>query len=163
MMESIKEWAISLCGAAALCATVGMIAPEGKTGKCMKLVMTLVVLCLMLSPLSQIGSCSADLKDHISLPAETDSDLLRLVEEQSAEAISRSVNYVIEEQLETLGVHAKEINVSVDSSDDGCITISQADAIVQNEGHDLREIERTLGGRLGFEVILCWEAENDVQ
>ena len=59
-MDAIREWAIALCTSAVLCAAAGMIAPEEKNSRGMKIILASVMLCAVVLPLTKLTECNAD-------------------------------------------------------------------------------------------------------
>ena len=124
-MDGIREWAAALCAAAVLCAAFGMVTPEGKQGKCFRLVLSILVLCLIVSPLSELKGCTKSAENFFTQPASAESELMSLVESQTVSAISDSVSRLVADELEELGITAQEICVGMDITEDGCISIGQ--------------------------------------
>lgn len=150
-MEGIREWAAAICGTAVLCAAVSMLSPDSRQGKGLKMVLSVFFICVLLSPLSSLKGCRDELEDFVSPPSSADSSLLTLIEEQTAEAMERSVRELVAWQLADMDVQIEEIAVEMDISGDGCISIGQVVVVAGDaDGGRLDEIERRLYERLGL-------------
>lgn len=152
-MDAVREWAVSLCAAAVLCAAAGMLAPEDKQGKCFRTVLSAVMLCLMISPLSRIKECSGSTDGYTAVPEQTGSELFELVERQTADAMSASVSNLVGHELDELGVSAREIYVVMDISQDGCISIGQVTVALDGSDADRAgEVRSRLYAQLGLDA-----------
>ena len=158
-MGAAREWASALCAAVIMCAAVNMISPGEKRVRCFRMVLSAVMLCLLVSPLSGISSCRYRMDRLESEPPWTDSGLLELVEEQTSQAMSRSVCGLVRAELEEMGIAAEEITAHMDISPDGCITIGQVRVSSGSIDEDRRaEIISRLYERLGMDVeLICAE------
>ena len=164
-MDGVREWAAAICAAAVLCGGAGMLAPEGKQAKSLKMILSVVFMCVLLSPLGSLSSCRSGLGDIASPTSYAESGLLDLVEEQTAGAMSGSVETLVSDQLEMLGFTAEEITVDMDISGDGCISIGQV--VVTVNGADdaaLAVISERLYDRLGLNAkVVKGDAENEYE
>jgi len=150
-MEYVKEWAVSLCSAAVLCSAVSILSPKKNIEGMIKPVMTCVMLCLLILPLSRIKGCEYEFEPSRIHDNENSSELIRTVEEQSSRMISESIEQMIMDELNCIGVYPKNILVDMDISDDGCISIGQI-TVMHSADADGSMIERELRSRLGLNV-----------
>lgn len=159
-MDTVREWAAAICVVAVLCSAAGMVTPDGKISKGMRLITGLIVLSLFISPLSQISNCSVSKTDLASNENETTLRLLSLVEEQTSEAMSHSVSELISAELGKLEIDAKEISVVMDISGDGCISIGQVVVEIGSGDEHMRDqIHRTIREKLGLEAKIVTTEE----
>lgn len=139
-MEWLKEWALALCAAAVMCAVFEMMSSSGKNSKAFRLVTASVMLCVIISPLSRMGSCMNDFDSFIAAPAETGERLCSAIEEQTRRAMTGAVEQIVRQCAGSLGVELEEISVGMDISGDGCITIGQVTAVIA--GTDRKTADR---------------------
>ncbi len=161
-MEALKEWAAALCGAVVLCCAANLIAPEGKNRKMMQAVLSLVMLCVLISPLRTINSCRTDfsaLEKQVTEPGER---LLDTVEQQTCDRIEMSLNDLVESELYSMDIIPEKISVDTDISPDGCISIGQVTVTVRSSSADqCGRIKDILKQRLGLDAeTLISEDEN---
>lgn len=124
-MAEIKEVALMVCGGAVLCAVVGMTVSGEKYEKVIKLVLAAVMLCVIISPLTQINGCDAEKIAPGSAASDTGGGLKQRVEEQTKRAVTETVSGLIRDTLENNGIEALKIEISMDTSDSGSISIGQ--------------------------------------
>ncbi len=157
-METVREWGIALCAAAVLCAAGGMIAPDGKQAKYLKTIMSAVVLCVILSPVSMLSDCSRRLESAYAAPVLADSELSGLIEEQTATAMSDAVSRLVRSELEGMNICPENISVSVDISPTGSISIGQVEVVLgRAEAGRAAEVSRRLYDRLGLNAAVTTE------
>lgn len=128
MMDSLKEWAISVCAAAVICAALDMLIPEHKYEKVLRLCLAAFALCVCIAPLSGLQSCGGEWRHSNKEEMQytrLSSDLQQQVERQSAAAVEGAVSRIIDEKLRQLGFSSYEIAVKTDIAADGSITIGQ--------------------------------------
>lgn len=160
-MEAVREWAVALCAAAVLCAGAQIITPDEKKGKWMRIVFASVMLCAMVLPLARISGCRLSYDSNIS-DYSPDRRLCEAIEEQTASAVSSTVCRLVEDCLLGYDVEAEDISVSMDISDDGCISIGQITVrTAYPAGKSPEDIADYLYSRLGLkaEVITVEESE----
>ncbi|MBE6759970.1 MAG: hypothetical protein E7554_07770 [Ruminococcaceae bacterium] len=161
-MDGLREWAIALCAAAVLCAAAEMIAPSDKNGKGIRVIAAGVMLCAVILPLSRMD-CSG-FRD-ITLGAEAfepDTRLCAAIEQQTADAVSGTVESLVSDCLRRLGVEWEDISVVMDISEDGCISIGQITVrTAAGQTVSQEETESELYSRLGLsaEVITAEESQ----
>jgi len=129
-MQSALEWAAALCAGVVMCAAFGIIRPGGKQSAAFRMVTSAAMLCILISPLSELGGCAVRVKDFISAPSEPDNRLCRTVEEQTSRAMKEAVEGIVTRCAEEIGLAAGEISVMMDISEDGCISIGQVTVVL---------------------------------
>ena len=150
-MDAVKEWAVAVCAAAVLSAAVGMLTNGGSSAKSMRFLLSVVMLCLLIEPLGSIKECADNVNLIISGPVEDNNRLLNAVEDQTVSYMSRSVSELIDSELDAMGVYAQKIQVNMDISEDGCITIGQVVITVNEEDHARAdELSTRIYDRLGL-------------
>lgn len=157
-METVREWGIALCAAAVLCAVFGMIVPEGKMSKQLRTIMSMVVLCVILSPVSTISDCSRRLESVSAEPVLADSELSGLIEEQTASAMSDAVCRLVSSELEEMNISPRNISVCVDISPTGCISIGQVEVVLEEtEAGMAPAVRERLHEQLGLSAAVTTE------
>ena len=158
-MEALREWAVALCGAAVLCAGAGIIAPDEKQNRRLRMILASVMLCAVVLPLARLTACDVryDIADE---PFRPDSRLCSAIEQQTASAVSGAVQELVSDCLEDLSVEAEDISVVMDISEDGCISIGQvAVRAAETGGRSASEIEDVLYSRLGLKAEVTTSEE----
>jgi len=161
-MEMLKEWAAALCGAVVLCCGANLIVPDGKNSKMMKMVLSLVMLCVLVSPIRTINSCRTDFFDIEKQVTEPGEQLLDTVEQQTCDKIKTSINDLIKSELYAEDIIPEKIFIDMDISPDGCISIGQVAVTVKSSLADqCGRIKDILKHRLGLDAeTLISEDEN---
>ncbi|MBQ9993568.1 MAG: hypothetical protein IJP17_02540, partial [Clostridia bacterium] len=58
-MSDISSWAVSICAAAVLGAAFGMVFSDSRYERVLRLVMSAVMVCVIISPITEMQSCNA--------------------------------------------------------------------------------------------------------
>ncbi len=151
-MDALREWAVALCAAAVLCAAAGIIAPEEKSGKGLRIILASVMLCAVVIPLGRMTGCEFRYDSH-DAEYVPDKRLCETIEQQTADAVSGRVEELISGCLDELSVEAEDIAVDMDISDDGCISIGQVTiTVTEPYAADAVSIADALYCRLGLKA-----------
>lgn len=122
-MDAIAQWATVIC----ICACAGLIlemmAPNGSMDKILRFVLGAFMLCAVIFPLGTvISGINAEL-NSIDFEKETASGFTEDVDKQSEEVAKASVSRLVEECVEKTGAKPEKIELTMDSADDGSISI----------------------------------------
>lgn len=152
-MDTIREWAAALCAVVVLCCAANLSAPEGKNSRMLRAVLSLVMLCTLISPLGEIKSCRLEVDRLEQKLSSSEDRLMCTVEQQTCDMINWSLTDLIEDELYSIDIIPEKIYIDMDISEDGCISIGQVTVTVKNsDAARCGRIEETLRGRLGLDV-----------
>ena len=160
MLESVRAWTLSVCVVCVAGAMLSMLFPEASFKKTLRLVLSMMILCTVFRPLVSLGTWLSDM--------ETRQWDVRLYENQALEdEVQRNAKSLyaayIEETIRRLldsdSISYERIIVTMDNSDDGCISMGQVEVIVKKEDEAQREkIKRILRNTFGVEPIVRTES-----
>ena len=150
-MDTVTEWAGSLCCVCVLCAILSMISPAGQKNKNVEMIISLLVLVVAFRPIIALRDLAPKLKSYTVSPQENET----LEEEVLSNAGSVYSSYLrenLERVLNVAGIKYKSVYVRMDKNEDGCISIGQVEVIVKNEDvNQADRIKRLLRDYIGFE------------
>ena len=155
-MDIVREWATAVCCACVVGAMLSMVSPGGSSKKLIGMIITLMTMCIMFRPVSAARDLVLTIKNYSFSTENYENSMLEEEVEQSAKSVYASY---LEENLcrvlDGAGISYKSIAVTMDNSEDGCISIGQVEVIVQNEDVDNPEgterIKELLRGYIGFD------------
>lgn len=155
-MDIVREWATAVCCACVVGAMLSMVSPGGSSKKLIGMIITLMTMCIMFRPVSAARDLVLTIKNYSFSTENYENSMLEEEVEQSAKSVYASY---LEENLcrvlDGAGISYKSIAVTMDNSEDGCISIGQVEVIVQNE--DVGKTERVkelLRGYIGFDPVV---------
>lgn len=126
-MEEIKSFAISVCAIAVLSAIVGGLFSEKRYGKIIKLVLSTVLICVLISAIPSFSRC--DLLSFKDQAAKENKQLSDTVSQQTAEIAASILTESVMSKLMENGIDAQSVEIVLDISDEGSITISKVNVI----------------------------------
>lgn len=158
-MDSVKQWAFSLCAAMIACGIAQMLVPKASLEKIFSLVISVFFLCCLLSPLLlRAPGISIEIKEYTAEQMEEKARALSdVVGRQQSGAEAEAVEKIIAEKLARMGI--KYYSIAIDITTDGqsenaCIATVVLDK-VHSQDHDriAEQLERELGidFRLGYQ------------
>ena len=160
MLESVRAWTLSVCVVCVAGAMLSMLFPEASFKKTLRLVLSMMILCTVFRPLASLGTWLSDM--------ETRQWDVRLYENQALEnEVQRNAKSLyaayLEDNMRRLldsdSISYERIIVTMDNSDDGCISMGQVEVIVKKEDEAQREkIKRILRNTFGVEPIVRTES-----
>ena len=155
-MDIVREWATAVCCACVVGAMLSVVSPGGSSKKLIGMIITLMTMCIMFRPVSAARDLVLTIKNYSFSTENYENSMLEEEVEQSAKSVYASY---LEENLcrvlDGAGISYKSIAVTMDNSEDGCISIGQVEVIVQNE--DVGKTERVkelLRGYIGFDPVV---------
>lgn len=150
-MDVLREWAVSFCAAALICGAVSTVSAGGRMEKSIKLVLALVMLCILVGPLRDIKACGVDASQLAASPLGTSEKLETVIDSQLKSATSQAVESLVERELRLLGCEVYDISAQTDISQDGCISIGQVTAVInESDEAQCRAAEKKLLDDLGI-------------
>jgi stage III sporulation protein AF len=159
-MESLKEWAMTICFAALAAGLANIIAPKGNLEKVYKFAVSLFFLCCVLVPVFSFKGISLNL----SLPPvsqQQNNDLQSTVEEQKLEESENNISALITETCEKNGV--TPLGVSTKAAADKSGAISSISSVVTLKKTDMpkeNDIISAVKDGLGIDITVK-EGENN--
>lgn len=156
VLENVREWSTAVCCTCIVGAMLSMVSPGGSSKRLTGMILTLMTLCVLFRPVAAAGEWALQLRNYSFDEAEVQNSALEAEVEQSAKSVYAT--YLAENLCRVLdgaGISYKSIDVTMDNSEDGCISIGQVEVIVQNEDVDNPEgterIKELLRGYIGFD------------
>lgn len=151
-MSGFAAWAGAVCMAAAGCTILHLLVGNKGVGKVFRMLTAAFFLCAVLSPLLKA-------KEQLSLPEtalgeEIDTTALEKVALEQLKAGTESILLkTVNTALESHGLEAEKVEISMDISADGSISISNISVFVA-PANDLRctWVKQIAEQRLGMEV-----------
>ena len=147
--QAIKEWAVAVCGTCIVGAMLSMLTPAGGSRRMLQMILTLMTLCVLFRPVSaarewvlHIESYSFDREQYRN--EELEAEVERSAKDVYASYLEENLSRVLDGE----GIPYKMITVTMDNSDDGCISIGQVEVIVKNEDAENVEIKKKIKERL---------------
>lgn len=144
-MEAVSQWAYTLCMGAILMAVLQGILPVKSMSAVIKLVLSLYILLLLLSPVEQAGTQWDGLTDY-ALPDES------TVQVDPTDAVLRQTEQQLEDlmktQLATDGLSADDVVVSC-SQQGGQVDVERVTLYLPGEPDPVR-VEASLRQALGY-------------
>ncbi|MBP3415518.1 MAG: hypothetical protein J6L81_10025 [Clostridia bacterium] len=126
-MEEIKSFAISVCAIAVLSAIIGGLFSEERYGKIIRLVLSTVLICVLISAIPSFSSC--DLFTFKEQAVEENRRLSDTVSQQTAQIAASILTDSVMSKLNENGIYAQTVEIVLDISDEGSITISKVNVI----------------------------------
>ncbi|WRS28150.1 stage III sporulation protein AF [Oscillospiraceae bacterium MB08-C2-2] len=159
-MEAVKEWAFSLCAAMVACGIGQMVLPKSNLEKLFRLTVSVFFLCCLLTPFFLRGPGLALDVEIEALPdiGERAARLEQVLEEQSQRQITTSMEKIIQDKLQKMGInyHTITINITTNGQND-----TQVDGVklTLEKQHQASGplIQKTLENELGLAVELEYQ------
>ena len=98
MLEAIRQWAASLCFAAAAAGLCQMLAPESGLGRMLKVCVSVFFLCSVLLPLGSLELSFSDWESQ--LPQQQAQEISRQMQQQSQQAGFEAVRGQLEQEVD---------------------------------------------------------------
>ncbi len=123
-MDELKNWAFSLCCAAAAGSLFSLLAPESSLGKVCRFVIRVFFLCCAVLPLRQLGSFLHVLPELQTAAAFSAQEVVDVVTGQVENSAAASIEQEVARCLEEEGINFKKVNADVHVDRDGGISIN---------------------------------------
>lgn len=155
-MQNVREWAYTVCCVCVIGSMLSMIAPGGIGKRLTGMALSLMTLCVLFRPVSSTREFLLNLKNYSFNTNEyVNSELEDEIEKNAKSVYSSYLEENISRVLKGAGISCKTIAVTMDNSEDGCISIGQVEVIIKNEDVDkTEEIKELLHGYIGFEPVI---------
>lgn len=148
-MNAVKEWSAAICMAALVAAMLQGLVPGGSMERMIKFVIGAFVICALIVPLAKIApKISMNVQENVSSPVN--SQLEGTVEKQLSSAAKESITNLVVSELNNIGIKCKNVNVIMDTNEDGSISINKVVVILAKGSGTVCEkvsarLEKTLG------------------
>lgn len=148
-MNAVREWSTAICMAALVAALLQSLVPNGSMERMFKFVIGAFVICALIVPLTKIVPLiSMNLQEDSG--SQQDSNLKGTVEKQLSSAAQESITNLVNTELNKLDIKCKNVNVIMDTNEDGSISINKVVVILaKGYGGESQKasahLEKTLG------------------
>lgn len=160
MLESVRSWALTVCCACVLGALFAMLFPESSSKKLLNMMISLMIVCVMFQPMSDVAKWVVHWEPASFSASSYRNDALEYEVESSAKRIYAAyLEQNLERILDGSGISYERIVVTMDNSDDGCISIGQVEVMVKEKDEaQCEQIKRLLLPYTGKEPVVTSEA-----
>lgn len=152
-MDSIKQWAMTICFAALAAGLANIIAPKGNLEKVYKFAVSLFFLCCVLVPLFNLKGISLNI--NMQSVSQQNSNLQKTVDEQKLSETQSSVSALITETCKKKGVTPLSVTTKAAIDKSGNISISSA--VIKLKKDNLvkkAEITTAVKDELGIDITI---------
>ncbi len=156
-METLRGWALTVCGAAVLCTLLQRLFPDTVIGRQGQLLLPCLFLCALLSPLRGIR---ATVQVPTFTVAETNSAALEArLQQQTVEQVNTTLLAMANQALSSHGFEAKKVVTDMDILEDGRISMGQITLYVDEDTAPYwAQVKQIVEKRLGTDIVLArWE------
>jgi stage III sporulation protein AF len=152
-MDSIKQWAMTICFAALAAGLANIIAPKGNLEKVYKFAVSLFFLCCVLVPLFNLKGISLNM--NLQSVTQQNSNLQKTVDEQKLSEIQSSVSALITEACQKKGVTPLSVTTKAVIDKSGNIAISSVVVKLKKENMVKKtEIVSAVKDELGIDITI---------
>ena len=155
-MESVREWAAAVCCACIVSAMLSMVFPGGSNKKLLGTVLSVMMMCIVFQPIVALRNLASELKDYsFDVMQYRNEELESEVEHGAKSVYSSYLAQNLRRVLDGAEISYQSVEVIMDKSADGCISIGQVEVIVKNEDVDnAKRIKALLRDYIGFEPVV---------
>ncbi len=155
-MENVREWAAAVSCACVIAAMLSMVFQEGSGRKMPGMIISLMVICVLLKPVISLKEVALNIKNYSFDVSQYENTELEAEVQQGAKSVYSSyLEQNLMRVLDGADISYESVEVRMDNSEDGCISIGQVEVIVKNEDVDRTEtIKRVLRGYIGFDPVV---------
>lgn len=154
-MDTIREWAASICITLVATSIFSMLIPHGGMEKVMKFAISTFFISCLLSPFwSGLPNLSWEAEaaiqsDYSGISSQMNEQVIRLSE--------ANLRRVIGEILEENGIKTEKISPQVHISDDGSISISKVMVeLAEDENKNVQSVQELIEQETGLEAEVTW-------
>lgn len=160
IIEGVKNWAFAVCAAAVCGAVMNMLLPEGSEKRIFKTVLSLFMLCSILSPILSTDFSALSTEKYFDENRAQTEDITEELLSLSAEEIEAAIINDTAKALEEKGFAADNISAEVNILPDGSINISRFSVLI-SEGNP-EEIKKIAEQKTGLspEIKYLGEMKN---
>ena len=153
-MDELRQWALTVCGAAVICTLLGRLFPDTSLGRQGRLMLPCVFLCIMLSPLLSMSVYLPT--GQAQTTGEAGAALEARMRQQLVAQLNNTLLDMVNQALDSYGVKAEKVVTDMDIGEDGRIDIGQI-TIYVNEKAAKRSVlvKQVAEKRLGMAVTVA--------
>ena len=154
-MGFVKQWTVLICISSIICVIAELILPPGKMEKVMNMVLSVFMLCAIVSPFSKnIITLKPKIKSEKEfLNKNKVSRLTENIDEQIKKALNSNIKLIISNFLKDINASAEKIEIFMDTNEDNCISIIKCKIFINKDSENLRDkIISTIKNNLGIET-----------
>ena len=163
IVETVRQWGLSVCMAAVACGIAQMLLPPGSTEKIFKVSVSAFFLCALFMPI-MTTRVDFDISDYGL--SETQEDVSEKLKESVSERFSADAQKIIEQkvnsELSKMGITPGDIRIDITTSDDGTVTIDAVELTLSDmyaKDHD--RLRAAIQNALGITVRIGYVKDGD--
>lgn len=141
-MDFIKQWTLAIAVSAIVGGIVLILSPDGSTQKAVQTAVSVVILCVLLSPFT--SGIKPDIPQSIDISEP--SDIKENTVEMFKEAVSRKINNILKQN----GVNNSQISIDITTDANNEMKINSVKIIT--DGGDTESAKNQIRQELGAEV-----------
>lgn len=141
-MDFIKEWTLCVAVAAVAGGIVLILSPKGSVEKAVKTAVSLVILCIMLTPFT--SGLKLELPKNIDIPSQTD------IADNSEELFREMIYEKISKIAEQNSIKNPQIDIDITINENNEMIINSV--TITADGGDLENTKKQVSRELGIEV-----------
>ena len=162
-MDELRNWAFSLCCAAAAGSLLSLLAPESSLGKVCRFAVKVFFLCCAVLPLRQIGGVLHILPEIQAETAFSAQEVIDVVTGQVEQSAAASIEQEVERCLAEEGIILKKVKADVHVDQDGSISINCIRVVLPPDTGDVppdaSAIDQIVKAKTGVSAILAADDE----
>ena len=157
-MESLRQWAVTVCAAAVVCTLLRHLFPDNRLGTQGKMLLPCVFLCVLLSPISE-GFSNVKFPDFTAENLSDTGELTARMHQQLTAQVNDTLLEMVNQALEGYGWSAKKVVTDMDIAEDGSISIGQITLYVdERTARSATAVGQVAEKRLGYAVeVAVWQ------
>jgi len=153
-MEWLREWALCICAISVFGAAVNLLVPESRYENLINMGVSLVVILIVVAPFAKLESCELSFFEVHEYRQEENA-FEECVESQMLNYLSDTAEGIAAAKLDECGILYEEISVSMDSYENGCISIGQVTVILNDDQLNRKEqVQRIIQELFGSEDVI---------
>ena len=161
MWEEIRQWTMNVCVACVWGALFMMLFPKSSTAKLLRMIVSMMVLCVICQPLRHAGQWFQVLSQSpFSLASFENPALENEVESNASRIYAAYLEENLRRVLDDSHISYQRMEVTMDNSDDRRISIGQVEVIVkEQDAVQAESIKRLLLPYIGQEPKVTVEQQ----
>ena len=138
-MDAFRQWAFSLCAAAAVCALIELLLPELPLSRMVRLALSVFFLCVMIQPIG-LGSLTGEFSSSAGRGMEEAEQYSQQMLDRIEGELSQSVAQAAADALEQGGFTPEEYGIDVRPEGDGFLVEVTLPADSPEDPQRIREL-----------------------
>jgi len=151
-MNVVREWTTAICMAALVAAILQSLVPNGSMERMVKFVIGAFIICALIVPITKIiPQIELNLQDTSGV--QESPNLKGTVDQQLHSAAQDSITNLVNTELNNIDIKCKNVNVIMDTNDDGSISINKVVVILaKGYGGEAQKASAQLEKALGIKT-----------